>query len=150
MCYRFEPTGDGSWRYLTGGTTDPALKGVREFVARFVNHQEWRFTGVRLRPRVPVHYGGSTVEEPLVAFDFERNGKRMSLYVDGFSWGYGGTGPMGLVRALVEICDQYEVYPAGDILREALRRWVVGCDQNTSHDLAATTIPSTEFMRWEA
>lgn len=146
--FTFEPTGDNGWMYLTGGTTDPAIKGVREFVRKYVAPDAlWTFKGVRLRPHVPVHYLGNTTDEYVVAFDFEHpSGKRRSLFVDGFAWGYPGEGPSGLATALNEICGQFDVYPTSGVLYEVLRRWVLGSHQEACHELLATTIPTTEFM----
>mgnify|MGYP001365087062 CR=1 FL=1 len=149
---QFEPTGDGSWMYLTSGVTEPAIQGVHEFVSRFVDpNQGWKFTGVRLRPRTPVQYVGFTVEEDVVAFDFKRHTpqgrvENRSLYTDGFTWGYAGEGPRGLCKCLTTLCTIY-VCPMSASLSDALWHWVRSRDRNQSYTLLSDAIPTFDFLK---
>lgn len=90
------------WFALTGGTTEPALRAFRRFLTKRLPWG-WKFERVQGRAKYPIQRKHGDTEETVVFLTFVgHDDSRVTFGTDGFSWGYGGTGPSGLADILAE------------------------------------------------
>jgi hypothetical protein len=146
----FEIDSEGRWCFMTGGVTEKSVTAVKEFTERYAPPTEgWQFHSVDLIAKCPLDYEGNPSEETTVIFNFIRGDeiwtRKQSLLTDGFSWGYGGTGPFGLAYTLTYLCNLYGILPLSSNSIEILKRWVFSRDQDKDYMLLAKDIFNESF-----
>ena len=113
------------YSYFTGGVTDESLLAWQQFRAMVPTKDGWEPLCLVANPLYPVEVDGHHSFEPCVMLVFGRGQERLAFVTDGFGWGYGGTGPVGLCKLLAEVLVAYNLVPEHAGLLKYLQRFVI-------------------------
>jgi hypothetical protein len=127
------PTITKQYTYATGGITEESLKAWEQFCQLVRPADGWQPESISCNPSYPIEFEGRVTHEHVVMLTFRNDTirnedqvlsaeNRVSFVTDGFLWGYGGEGPVGLARVLEALMFIYDLSEdLGDPDRKLIR-----------------------------